>query len=160
MQKMNHKALVAPAALALAILFSTPAQSQDWDGAYAGAFLGSGFSGSTLIYGAWGGYNVRMEDFVLGTEAEIYGYDGTDVDGFVKLRLGYLPGEALLLYTTLGYGACLTCGGTNLWLGGLGAEYDIAGPSTLRLEIDKEAAIGSPLFAGPTFVKAGLSWDF
>ncbi len=166
MQKITQKArrhLGAALAVGATLALAAPAMgqqfTQDWNGGYAGVFGGSGFSGSDVIYGAWGGYNARLQDFVLGAEAEIYGYRPSQADAFAKVRLGYVTNESLMLYSTLGVGACLTCA-TNLWLGGIGMEYNLGGATSLRLEADKENTAGSPLLSGPGFVKVGIGWNF
>ncbi|HHH89705.1 MAG TPA: hypothetical protein ENK45_03965 [Aliiroseovarius sp.] len=156
---MIKKFLSVTALAASAALLSAPAQAQSWNGAYVGAFGGSGFDGADSIYGLWGGYNARLEDFVLGAEVEVYGYSGSQSDGFVKARVGYVANDSILVYGTLGTGRYLT-GGTNLWLGGVGVEFATGGPATLRLEFDKENTTGSSLSSGPSFVKAGVNWNF
>lgn len=157
---MIRKLLSATALAATALVLSAPAQAQNWNGAYVGAFGGSGFDGSDTIYGLWGGYNARLQDFVLGAEVEAYAYGGTESDGFVKVRAGYVANDSILVYGSLGSGACMSCGGLSLWLGGVGVEFATGSPATLRLEFDKENTTGSPLSSGPSFVKAGVNWNF
>ncbi len=153
-------------------------ETTDFDGAYAGLYVGgifnppwnffvdhgNGLHLSRFTYGGMAGYNFRAGAFVLG--AEVQGGVSFDtsgdvgVDGAALARFGLVPFEGAMVYVA--GGAALLESKPAYALGG-GVEYALWGDASLRAEwLSYGELSATPTVSGFTAHKAtvGTVWHF
>lgn len=126
--------------------------SGDWNGGWAALNLGyghagaGGASGNGAIYGASGGYDWDLGQWVVGagvgwdkTNIGLGGGNGIDDIARLKFRVGSDLGQTLVYATAGAARANATVGGTSGrdtgWFGGIGADYQMAGGWTVGGEL-------------------------
>jgi hypothetical protein len=131
--KQGVKTILLSTALALA---ATSAQTGDWEGPYAGAFLGY-ISFPSMIAGAQAGYAFEIDEGIyLGPEVDSFYIASTGaLAGSATARLGAALSDEVLLYGRVGVFGFT--GGTTGWLAGGGAEVSLGDSMSLFAGADR-----------------------
>jgi len=131
--KFSVKSVLLSTALALA---ATAAPAGEWEGAYAGTFLGH-ISFPSMIVGAQAGYAFEIDDGIyLGPEVDSFYIASTGaLAGSATARLGAALSDEVLLYGRAGVFGFT--GGTTGWLAGGGAEVSVGETMSLFAGADR-----------------------
>jgi opacity protein-like surface antigen len=131
--KLKLKTILLSTALALA---ASTAQAGEWEGPYAGAFLGY-ISFPSMIAGVQAGYAFEIDEGIyLGPEVDSFYIASTGaLAGSATARLGVAVSDEVLLYGRAGVFGFSS--GASGWLAGGGAEVSLTDRVSLFAGADR-----------------------